>query len=92
MPQNLEENIREENENANVELGPITRMVLRILPTFLQRLPFNIEWMHYVFNMARNIGDHPQINLFLNEEQWNQYRIEMDNLIQRLPPRINGIN
>jgi hypothetical protein len=88
MSQNLDQHIGEENENANVEFGPITIMVLQILPIFLQILPYNIEWMHYVYNLARNIGDQPQINSFLTEEQWNQYKRDMDIIIQGLPPRM----
>ena len=91
MPQNLEKHIREENvenENANAKFGVNTQIVLRILPKFLQILPYNIEWMHSIYNLARNIGDTPEINPFLSEEHWNQYKREMDIIIQGLPPRM----
>ena len=91
MPQHLEKHIREENvgaENANAEFGVNTQIVLRILPKFLQILPYNIEWMHSIYNLARNIGDTLEINPFLTEDQWNEYKREMDIIIQRLPPRM----
>ena len=91
MPQNLDQHVREENfenENADKEFGPITKMVLTILPMFLEKLPYNIEWMHCVYSLARNIGDQPQIKPFLTEDQWNQYKREMDIIIQWLPPRM----
>ena len=91
MPQNLEKHIREENVengNANAEFGVKTQIVLRILQKFLQILQHNIEWIHSIYNFARNIGDTPEINSFLTEAQWNEYKREMEIIIQRLPPRM----
>jgi hypothetical protein len=75
-------------EADNMELGEISRLVLRIIPIFLQRLPYNIEWMHFIYNTVRNIGDQPEVRPYFSEEEWQRFRIEMDNIIASLPPQL----
>ena len=77
----------EGNEN-NAEFGEISQMMFRIMPIFLQRHPYNIEWIHYIHNLVRNIGDQPEVNPYFTEDQWQQFKREMDIIIATLPPRM----
>lgn len=68
--------------------GVIATIILQLLPTLFNKNPQNIEWMHFVCQLCKNLGNKPDIRKYYTTEEWNIFYEEMNKIIAQLPPKL----
>jgi hypothetical protein len=69
--------------------GRIGTILNGLVPPMLNRLPGNIEWIHFIVDLCKDLGSTTSVREHFSEADWNQFDLEMLQIVQSLPPKPN---